>query len=335
MLRKNARLSPATRRERAHTCVRAKTYPVKHRPGNQHISLESSANRLTLSMSLQFGQVKLPAPAKLNLMLHVTGRRADGYHNLQTLFHFLDYCDELTFSSRDDGEIVLRPSLEGVDDSHNLIYRAAKLLQRESSTTLGADIDVTKRIPMGGGLGGGSSDAATTLIGLNKLWRTGLAKDRLQSLSLTLGADVPIFVFGRSSWAEGVGDILTPVEIPEQWYVVIAPSCHVSTALVFSHADLDRNTPATTLESALKHGGLNDCQSLVVKLYPEVLKCLQWLEQHGKAQMTGTGSCVFAAFPTHEKAQEVFAQLPEGMDGFVSRGLNLSPVYQTGIVSFN
>ncbi|MBU0854200.1 MAG: 4-(cytidine 5'-diphospho)-2-C-methyl-D-erythritol kinase, partial [Gammaproteobacteria bacterium] len=202
----------------------------------------------------------LPAPAKLNLMLHILGRRAEGYHELQTLFQFLDHGDELTFTARTDGQIRLHTDLPGVDHDSNLIVRAARLLQTHSACTLGADIELIKRLPMGGGIGGGSSDAATTLLGLDYLWQTRLGVDRLAAIGLTLGADVPVFVRGHAAFAEGVGERLQPVELSEPWYLVVAPQVSVSTAEIFSDPELTRNTPAITVRSLLAGGGHNDCQ---------------------------------------------------------------------------
>jgi len=221
----------------------------------------------------------LPAPAKLNLMLHITGRRADGYHELQTLFQFLDHGDELSFSLRADGEIHLHTELPGVDHDSNLIVRAARLLQRESGCPLGADIRLLKRLPMGGGIGGGSSDAATTLLGLDYLWNLHLGEDCLAELGLSLGADVPVFVRGRAAFAEGVGERLQPVDLPEPWFLVIAPQVSVSTAEIFADPELTRNTPAITVRSLLAGGGHNDCQPIVEKRYPEVRNALSLLNK--------------------------------------------------------
>ncbi|XP_071796707.1 4-diphosphocytidyl-2-C-methyl-D-erythritol kinase-like [Asterias amurensis] len=282
---------------------------------------------------IRFNHLKLPAPAKLNLMLNIIGRREDGYHNLQTLYQFLDFCDELAFTSRLDGEIKLATPMEGVSPSDNLILRAAKLLQDECGVEfLGATIKVTKRIPIGAGLGGGSSNAATTLVGLNQLWQTHLTIGQLQRLGATLGADIPIFIHGHSAWAEGIGDELTTVTIPERWYVVVSPQCQVLTARIFGHVDLIRNTPPTTVDIILKNGGTNDCQPLVSKLYPKVQEALEWLGSFAKAQMTGTGSSVFASFTSRSEAVEVIQKLPERFKGFISRGLNLSPLHQAGTV---
>ncbi|AHY41893.1 4-(cytidine 5'-diphospho)-2-C-methyl-D-erythritol kinase [Stutzerimonas decontaminans] len=271
----------------------------------------------------------LPAPAKLNLMLHITGRRADGYHELQTLFQFLDYGDELCFSLREDGEIRLHTALPGVDHDSNLIVRAARLLQRESGCSLGADISLLKRLPMGGGIGGGSSDAATTLLGLDHLWQLHLSEDRLAELGLTLGADVPVFVRGRAAFAEGVGERLHPVDLPEPWFLVIAPQVSVSTAEIFADPELTRNTPAITVRSLLAGGGHNDCQPVVEKRYPEVRNALSLLNKFVPASMTGTGACVFGSFPNEGEADKVRRQLPDTLPSFVARGRNVSMLHRS------
>lgn len=271
----------------------------------------------------------LPAPAKLNLMLHILGRRADGYHELQTLFQFLDYGDELSFSLRDDGQIRLHTDLPGVDHDSNLIVRAARLLQRESGCTLGADIELTKRLPMGGGIGGGSSDAATTLVGLDHLWRLDLGEDRLAQLGLALGADVPVFVRGRAAFAEGVGERLQPVDLEEPWFLVLAPQVSVSTAEIFADPELTRNTPAITVRSLLAGGGHNDCQPVVERRYPEVRNALSLLNKFVPASMTGTGACVFGSFPNESEADKVRRQLPASLPSFVARGRNVSMLHRT------
>ncbi len=271
----------------------------------------------------------LPAPAKLNLMLHITGRRADGYHELQTLFQFLDYGDELVLRPREDGQIRLLTELPGVDHDSNLIVRAARLLQRESGCALGADIQLTKRLPMGGGIGGGSSDAATTLVGLDHLWNTRLGEDRLAELGLNLGADVPVFVRGRAAFAEGVGERLQPVDLPEPWFLVIAPQVSVSTAEIFADPELTRNTPAITVRSLLAGDGHNDCQPVVEKRYPEVRNALSLLNKFVQARMTGTGACVFGSFPNEGEADKVRRQLPATLPSFVARGRNVSMLHRS------
>ncbi len=270
----------------------------------------------------------LPAPAKLNLMLHILGRRADGYHELQTLFQFLDYGDELGFSRRDDGQIHLETPLPGVPPEQNLIVRAARLLQQATGCNYGADIRLTKRLPMGGGIGGGSSNAATTLLGLNHLWQLDLNEDTLANLGLQLGADVPVFVRGRAAFAEGVGERLTPVELQEPWYVVVNPQVSVSTAEIFSAPELTRDSPAITVRTVLEQDGRNDCQPVVEKRYPEVRNALILLNKFTSAKLTGTGGCVFGAFPDKAKADKVAAQLPTAMQGFIAKGSNRSMLHK-------
>lgn len=270
----------------------------------------------------------LPCPAKLNLFLHITGRRADGYHNLQTAFQLLDHGDELTMESTDDGEIVLTPEFPSIPTRQNLVYRAAKLLQQHSGTHLGARLHLNKRLPTGGGIGGGSSDAATTLVGLNHIWQTCLSDDTLAELGCQLGADVPVFVRGKSAWAEGVGEQLTALELPEKWYVVLAPDCPVSTAAIFSHKDLTRDSKGIKVRAFLEEGGKNDCQPVVEKLFPQVKDAVDWLCCFGPAQMSGTGSCVFAPFDSYEQALSVFAKRPRQLNGFVAKGVNESPLHQ-------
>lgn len=271
----------------------------------------------------------LVSPAKLNLFLHITGRRADGYHTLQTLFQLLDYGDELIFTLRTDGEIRLEPGIPGVSFEQNLITRAARLLAPYKPTELGINIRLHKRLPMGGGIGGGSSNAATALVALNHLWQCGLSKSQLQQLGLTLGADVPVFINAQTAWAEGIGEILQPIEIQQKWFLVVQPACHVSTATIFSHKDLTRNTPAIKVAAFLEQGGKNDCEALVRSLYPQVDEALNWLATFDNhAQMTGTGACVFASFDSAEKAQLVQAQLPKHLPGFVAQGINQSPLYK-------
>lgn len=269
----------------------------------------------------------LPAPAKLNLFLHVTGRRPDGYHELQTLFQLLDYGDELCFSARDDGEIRFDSDLDGVPAEDNLVMRAARQLAPLRRDGQGASILLRKRLPTGGGLGGGSSDAATTLLGLNHLWGLGLDIHRLAAIGLTLGADVPVFVRGRTAWAEGVGERLQPVDLPENWYLVLRPDCHVATAEVFAHRELTRDSGAITIRAFLERGGRNDCQSVVEKLYPAVKNARLWLERFAPAQMTGTGACLFARFDSRHAAQAVLDEKPAQWQGFVARGVNRSPLH--------
>jgi len=279
-------------------------------------------------MTMRHARLRLPAPAKLNLMLHILGRRADGYHELQTLFQFLDHGDELGFSPREDGEIRLHTEIPGVPHDSNLIVRAARQLQQQSGCRLGADIWLDKRLPMGGGIGGGSSDAATTLLGLDHLWSLGWGEERLAGLGLALGADVPVFVRGRAAFAEGVGERLQPVDLEEPWFLVVAPQVTVSTAEIFSDPELTRNTPAITVRSLFAGGGHNDCQPVVEKRYPEVREALEWLNRFVPARMTGTGACVFGSFPNRADADKVARQLPVTMPGFVARGRNVSMLHR-------
>lgn len=268
-----------------------------------------------------------PAPAKLNLFLHVTGRRADGYHTLQTAFHFLDYGDWLYFALRDDGIIRREGEVPGVAEHEDLVVRAARLLQEATGCDAGAEIKVSKRLPMGGGLGGASSDAATTLVALNRLWRTALDEEALAALGLCLGADVPIFVRGRAAWAEGVGELLTPISLPRVWYVVLVPACSVSTAAVFGAPELTRDTPPLRI-SAFRFGdGRNDCQATVCERFPQVAQAIDALAEFGQARMTGTGACVFAAFTEEARAEAVLARCTaDGWSGFMARGLDHSPL---------
>lgn len=278
-------------------------------------------------------ELTLPAPAKLNLLLNIVGQRPDGYHNLQTLFQFIDYCDELVFERLDNTQIILTSELDQVATEHNLIYRAARLLQQATGTACGARISMNKKIPMGAGLGGGSSNAATTLIGLNQLWNTQLSLSILAELGLELGADVPVFVHGCAAWAEGVGEQLTAVELPQPWFLVITPDCQVSTRDIFCHKELTRNTATITIAAALQHGGSNDCEPLARSLYPEIDEALQWLNNFADASMTGTGSSLFARFETRVAAEEVLANPSCRWKGFITRGLNLSPLHNIAKIS--
>lgn len=300
-----------------------------------------------------------PAPAKLNLFLHITGRRADGYHLLQTVFQFINYCDWLYFTPRDDGVIQRLSELPGVAPEHDLTVRAARLLQDCATSAVqgctsaargrmpqaaphGVDIRIDKRLPMGGGLGGGSSDAATTLVALNQLWGLHLPIERLAALGLQLGADVPVFIHGHAAWAEGVGEIMTPITLPEPWYVVIVPPCQVPTREIFSAPELTRDAPTLTIEGFLSAvglgsiaeggglGGSNVCEPVVSQRYPPVATALAWLRKQPGAigtRMTGTGACVFAAFADESSARQTLQRIPANMQGFVARGMNRSPLY--------
>ena len=267
-----------------------------------------------------------PAPAKINLFLHVIGRRPDGYHELQTVFQFLDYGDELSFQLRADGLIDRRENNAKIPEKQDLAVRAARALQAAAGVKQGVTIGIRKNIPLGGGLGGGSSDAATTLVALNRLWGAGFSTAQLAQLGVKIGADIPVFVHGRSAWAEGVGEKLTPVAVPEDWFLVIHPGCDVSTARIFNAPDLTRNTPPITIRDFLAGAGHNDCEPVVFSAYPEVARAWAWLGRWSPPRMTGTGSCLFARFGTSEAAQEVLAQLPQPWRGFVARGLCRSPL---------
>jgi len=267
-----------------------------------------------------------PAPAKLNLMLRIVGRRPDGYHLLQTVFRFIDYGDRIAFAVRPDG--VIRRSLgnASVPEPEDLMVRAARLLQREAGISQGADISLIKNIPMGGGLGGGSSDAATVLVALNRLWGVDYAQGKLAELGLRLGADVPVFIRGQAAWAEGVGEQLIPLRLPTAWYLVLVPSCHVSTAAVFNDPQLTRNAPRTTIRDFLAGGQVNDCLPVVLNHYPEVAEAVRWLGSFAAARLTGTGGAVFAEFRQEAEAFEVLRQVPDRYQAFVAKGLDHSPL---------
>lgn len=276
---------------------------------------------------------RYPAPAKLNLFLHVTGRRADGYHLLQTVFRFIDHGDSLRFKPRADGQIILTHPLPDVPPERDLCHRAARLLQTTAGVTQGVEITLEKRLPLGGGLGGGSSDAATTLIVLNRLWGAGLPRSALMQLGLQLGADVPVFIFGDNAWAEGVGEALTPIALEAAWYVVLVPPVSVPTALVFSAPELTRNTLPVKIPGfsgwitpQMVETTRNDLEPVVIARYPVVGQHLDWLRQFGPACMTGSGACVFAAFSTEQEARAVLAQKPDWITGFVAQGLAQHPL---------
>lgn len=268
-----------------------------------------------------------PAPAKLNLFLHITGRRPDGYHTLQSLFQFLDQGDRLDFTPTDAPAVRLLDPVPGVEPEQDLTVRAARLLQRHAGVARGVEIRLDKRLPLGGGLGGGSSDAATTLVVLNRLWDAGLDEDALAGLGLTLGADVPVFVRGRAAWAEGVGERLSPVEVPEPWYLVIVPPVSVSTAAVFRHPELTRDSRPITISDFLAGRSRNDCEAIVRQLHPEIAAALDWLNGRTQARLTGTGACVFGAFRDREAARSAHQALPAGWKGFIARGCNRSPLH--------
>ncbi len=276
-----------------------------------------------------------PAPAKLNLFLYITGRRADGYHLLQTLFQFLDYGDTLTIEPVNTPRIRLINPLPGVAEADNLVIRAAGLLQRYLQvkknifTPPGADIQLEKRLPMGGGLGGGSSNAATVLVALNHLWQGGLGTEELAGLGLALGADVPVFIRGHAAFAEGIGEILTPANPPEKWYLVATPKVNISTPVIFADPDLKRDSPIRSLETLLALPFANDCEPIAIKRFSEVEQHLSWLLEYAPSRLTGTGSCVFAQFDTEIAARQVLEQAPAWMRCFVARGVNVSSLHNT------
>lgn len=276
-----------------------------------------------------------PAPAKLNLCLHVTGRRADGYHDLQTIFQLISLSDQLSFDLREDGRVVrldyegsTAQSLRDVAEDQDLCVRAARALQTRSGVTAGVTIRIRKTIPVGGGLGGGSSDAATTLVALNALWACGLYTDELAEIGITLGADVPVFIRGRSGVGEGVGERLTPLELPNSWFVVIHPGVTVPTRDVFQAPELTRNSPVLTIPALLASGGRNDCEPVVRERYPEVAAALDWLGRYASARLTGTGSCLFARFASAAEAERVAARVPDVWRAYVVQGLAESPLLQ-------
>ena len=286
--------------------------------------------------------IELPAPAKLNLFLHVVGRRSDGYHELQTVFQFVDLTDRIRLARRKDTYLRRTTAVPGVSEAEDLVIRAAHLLREESGIDAGASISVEKRIPLGGGLGGGSSDAASALVGLNRLWDVGMTPDRLAALGVTLGADVPVFVRGLAAWAEGVGEHLVPVEPERPWYALIVLPFAISTAVVFRAPALTRNTPRIRMSSLLRGGSgtpaspvriahllastRNDCEPVVRGMHPEVGEAIDWLSRHGVARMTGTGATVFAPFGSREQAVEVANSVPPPWQGLTARGLNRSPL---------
>jgi 4-diphosphocytidyl-2-C-methyl-D-erythritol kinase len=273
-------------------------------------------------------QLTLPSPAKLNLFLHINGRRADGYHELQTIFQFIDYGDTLYLHERDDSEIHLLTDFADVPAEQNLIVRAAKLLQNNTGCKKGADIRIDKILPMGGGLGGGSSNAASTMVGLNALWQAGASIEEMADWGLSLGADVPVFIRGEACWAEGVGEIITPMPaLTENWFVVVIPPCQVNTGKIFSHEGLTRDTPKCKISAALRGQGRNDCEPVVKNLYKDVANSLNLLDNFGTAKMTGTGACIYTETSTEQEAKQILAQLPESVNAFVAKGINRNPLH--------
>ncbi|GAA6185130.1 MULTISPECIES: 4-(cytidine 5'-diphospho)-2-C-methyl-D-erythritol kinase [Alteromonadaceae] len=269
-----------------------------------------------------------PSPAKLNLFLHINGQNEKGYHLLQTLFQLVDIGDQLAFEVTDDGVISIKSELEGVAQEDNLIYKAAKQLQQLSGSTLGCNIWLDKQLPMGGGIGGGSSNAATTLVALNALWKTKLSESQLADIGLTLGADVPIFIYGKTAFAEGVGEKITATELPSKFYLIVFPNCHVSTAEIFAADDLIRNSAKIAWQDYEFTKTRNDCQKLVCDRYPKVANLLRQLLEYAPSRMTGTGACLFSVFDTFEQAEQVKRILPEDCQAFVAKGINTSPLHE-------
>ncbi|TXI17448.1 MAG: 4-(cytidine 5'-diphospho)-2-C-methyl-D-erythritol kinase [Nitrosomonas sp.] len=270
-----------------------------------------------------------PAPAKLNLFLHVIGRRQDGYHLLQTVFRLIDFSDQLSFQVRDDGAVKLHTPIAGVPEAKDLCVRAAKLMKQETGVKLGVDIFLKKQIPMGGGLGGGSSDAATTLLALNQLWEVNLNKEQLLELGLRLGADVPIFIFGSNAFAEGIGEKFTALDLPPAWYLVLVPPVQVSTAEIFASKELTRNSIPIKIPPFSIWQGRNDLERVACQAYPEIARCLEWLkglEDTTIVSMSGSGACVFAEFPTESAARTAYQQVPGNMKAFVAKGLDFHPI---------
>lgn len=268
-------------------------------------------------------RIEVLSPAKLNLFLHVTGRREDGYHTLQTVFQLLDWGDRLSFESKPSPGVALAAALDDVTNDDNLIIKAARAL--DPSQQLGASIDLVKQIPMGGGLGGGSSNAAMTLLALNKLWKLDHDIDTLAKLGEQLGADVPVFVRGHSCWAEGIGEEITPIELPSLWFVILKPNCHVATAEIFRAPELTRNTAPITVSAFFAGHAKNDLQAAVETRYPEVRNAVLWLSQHGHAMMTGSGACVFASYESQSEAERVARLAPEAVSAYVAKGINKHP----------
>lgn len=272
--------------------------------------------------------ITLPSPAKLNLFLHILDRREDGYHNLQTLFQLLDYGDQLSFSANKQSEINITSNIEAVAPRDNLVFKAATALQQATDCKWGCDIELDKKLPMGAGLGGGSSNAATTLVGLNSLWQCNLSLDQLAEIGGELGADIPVFVKGFSAFGEGIGDKLTPISLDEFCYLVVAPKIKVSTEQIFCHSELTRNASAIKIRALSEELYRNDCQSVVETLYPEVKQVLDWLQQHGNPLMTGTGASVYCRFDNQEEAKQVQQTVPNSWNSFVAMGVNRSPLHQ-------
>ena len=297
-----------------------------------------------MSASLPVTSHQFKSPAKLNLFLHITGVREDGYHNLQTVFQFLDIHDTLTFTNTDkNGDIRIETPIEGVPEKQNLVYKAAHLLRQRTQCKLAASISIDKQLPMGGGLGGGSSNAATTLVALNQLWNTQLTTAELESLGLALGADIPIFVHGNSAWAEGVGELLTPVSIEESWYLLATPRCQVETAELFRDKQLTRNSKPITMRAFLDGAGHNDFEPVAKRKFPLINNTLELLSEWGDAKLTGTGACCFCSVPNKETGEKVLRNLPQALsklnlkpgdlDVILTKGRNGSPLYESNMLT--
>lgn len=272
-------------------------------------------------------EVRVPSPAKINLFLHIIGQRSDGYHRLQTAFQFLDFCDDLTFRLTSDSKITLDVTGLAVPVEENLIHAATRLLQDKGGVKQGVEIFLDKKIPLGGGLGGGSSNAGTTLLVLNQLWNLGLSTSELMTLGLSLGADVPIFIHGKAAFAQGIGEKLQTIDPAEDWFVLLFPGCHVNTGKIFSDSQLTRNTPPITIAEFFEEGGHNDCEPIARNHFPKIADALDWLGHYASARMTGTGSCVFATFKDKEAALKIIKNIPASFNGIVVKGLNTSPLH--------
>jgi len=279
--------------------------------------------------------IRWPAPAKLNLMLRIVGQRDDGYHLLQTVFQIIDITDGLIFSKTEDGKVRLKNTIPGVNEEDDLTVRAAKLLKQETGYQGGVCIEMEKNLPMGGGLGGGSSDAATVLVVLNQLWQLGLAEQRLMELGVQLGADVPVFIKGTSTWAEGVGEKLTEIKLPKAWYVVLRPQCHVDTGKIFSAKELTRDSNSITISDFNSGQNQNDCVSVVKKLHVEVGQALDDLSKYGEARLTGTGACVFVQFSEQHAARKMYDELTSEREVYIAEGLAVSPLHRQMSEIFN
>ncbi len=286
--------------------------------------MEIDVNTLGEQM-LEWGE-RWPAPAKLNLMLRITGRRSDGYHLLQTVFQMLELSDWLVFSERADGDVRLQEPIPGVPEEMDLTVRAARLLKQEAECLQGVNIGIEKNLPMGGGLGGGSSDAATTLVVLNRLWSLGFTTEKLMALGLKLGADVPVFVYGYAAWAEGVGEKLVKIDVPEKWVVIIKPEVHVDTGEIFSDKDLTRDSKSIKIADFLAGDDRNDCLDVVCRKYPSVKKAMDALSGYGRARLTGTGACVFAQFETESDAKKAYDGLKSRWQVYLTKAVNESPL---------